>query len=409
MSPDFAARRANLRKSIPDGILVLFGNKESEDLHDAFFQQTDFYYLTGWEEPGAILVLTPEPQKDAPGYDQRAKAPREILLLPQRVPSQEKWTGRKLGPDDADALASTGFSAVMPAERFESELRVLLEIYPNLYALDSANVMLARIAPLRSILDARLPIARLRMEKSPAEIAAIQKATDASIDAHRAAWRAIKPGQYEYQIEALMVGTYMNEGCRRSAYAPIVGSGPNSSTLHYSRNSRRMDAGEVTVMDVAAECDSYASDITRTVPVGGKFTPRQREIYDVVLGAQRAAIAAAKPGMTFGRTTPDSLYKIAFDYINTHGKDLHGQPLGQYFTHGLSHHVGLDVHDAFDPAEALKAGMVITIEPGVYIPEENIGIRIEDVILVTETGAKVLSGALPTDPDEIERAVAQRN
>ena len=409
MSPDFAARRANLRKSIPDGILVLFGNKESEDLHDAFFQQTDFYYLTGWEEPGAILVLTPEPQKDSPGYDQRAKAPREILLLPQRVPSQEKWTGRKLGPDDADAPASTGFSAVVPAERFESELRALLEIYPNLYALDSANAVLARIAPLRAVLDARLPIARLRMEKSPAEIAAIQKATDASIDAHRAAWRAIKPGQYEYQTAALMVGTYMNEGCRRSAYAPIVGSGPNSSTLHYSRNSRRMDAGEVTVMDVAAECENYASDITRTIPVGGKFTPRQREIYEVVLGAQRAAIAAAKPGMTFGRTTPDSLYKIAFDYINTHGKDLHGQPLGQYFTHGLSHHVGLDVHDAFDPAEALKAGMVITIEPGVYIPEENIGIRIEDVILVTETGAKVLSGKLPTDPDEIERALAQRN
>src|SRR5580692_3029061 len=159
VSPDFAARRASLRKSIPDGILVLFGNKESEDLHDAFFQQTDFYYLTGWEEPGAILVLTPEPQKDSPGYDQRAKAPREILLLPQRMPSQEKWTGRKLGPDDADAPTTTGFSAVMPAERFESELRALLEIYPNLYALDSANAMIARIAPLRTILDARLPIA----------------------------------------------------------------------------------------------------------------------------------------------------------------------------------------------------------------------------------------------------------
>ena len=409
MSADFAARRANLGTSIPDGILVLFGNKESDDLHEAFFQQTDFYYLTGWEEPGAILVLTPEPRKEAPGYEQRAKAPREILLLPQRIPAQEKWTGRKLGPDDADAPGITGFAAVMPAERFESELRTLLEIYPSLYALDSANAVLARIAPLRTVLDARLPIARLRMEKSPAEIAAIQKATDASIDAHRAAWKTMKAGQYEYQIAALMVGTYMNEGCRRSAYAPIVGSGPNSSILHYSRNSRRMDAGEVTVMDVAAECDNYASDITRTIPVGGKFTPRQREIYDVVLGAQRAAIAAAKPGMTFGRSTPDSLYKIAFDYINTHGKDLHGQPLGQYFTHGLSHHVGLDVHDAFDPAEALKPGMVITIEPGIYIPEENIGIRIEDVILVTETGTKVLSGKLPTDPDEIERALAQRN
>ncbi len=409
VSADFAARRATLRKSIPDGVLVLFGNKESDDLHDAFYQQTDFLYLTGWEEPGAILILTPEPEKDSPGYEERAKAPREILLLPQRVPSQEKWTGRKLGPDDAEAAATTGFATVMPAERFESELRGLLEIYPNLYALESSNALLAKIAPMRSVAEARLAIARLRMEKSPAEIASIQKATDASIDAHRAAWKSIKPGQYEYQLAALMVGTYMNEGCRRSAYAPIVGSGPNSSTLHYSRNSRRMDAGEITVMDVAAECDNYASDITRTIPVSGKFTPRQREIYEVVLGAQRAAIAAVKPGMTFGRTTPDSLYKIAYDYINTHGKDLHGQPLGQYFTHGLSHDVGLDVHDAFDATAPLKAGMVITIEPGVYIPEENIGVRIEDIILVTETGAKVLSGALPTDPDEIERALAQRN
>jgi Xaa-Pro aminopeptidase len=403
VSPELAARRAKLRKAIPDGVLVLFGNKENEDLHEAFFQQTDFYYLTGWEEPGAILIVTPDPVKDEPGFKARLEAPREILLLPQRQLGQEKWTGRKLGPDDPDVVVTTGFGTVMAAERFETELRSLLEVYPNLYGFDGD---LAKAAPLRKVLDARMPIAHLRMEKSPAEIASIQKATEASMDAHRAAWKAIGPGRYEYQIAAVMVGTYMAEGCRRSAYAPIVGSGPNSSTLHYSRNSRRMDGGEVTVMDVAGECENYASDITRTVPVSGKFTARQREIYDIVLGAQRAAIGAVKPGMTFGRTTPNSLYKIAFDYINTHGKDLHGQPLGQYFTHGLSHHVGLDVHDAFDPAEPLKAGMVITIEPGVYLPEENIGVRIEDIILVTESGAKVLSGALPTAPDEIERALA---
>ena len=361
VSSDFATRRANLRKSIPDGVLVLFGNKESDDLHDAFFQQTDFYYLTGWEEPGAILLLTPEPEKDAPGFDQRAKAPREILFLPQRIPSQEKWTGRKLGPDDPEAASSTGFKMVLPAERFETELRSLLELYSNLYGLDTS--MLAKLAPMRSVVDARNAIARLRLQKSVAEIEAIQRATDASIDAHRAAWRTIKAGEYEYQIAAVMVGTYMNEGCRRSAYAPIVGIRPEFLHPHYSRNSRRMDSGEVIVMDVAAECDNYASDITRTVPVSGKFTPRQREIYDVVLGAQRAAIAAVKPGHDVRTNFADSLYKIAFDYINTHGKDLHGQPLGKYFTHGLSHHVGLDVHDAFDLSEPLKAGMVITIEP----------------------------------------------
>lgn len=408
VSPEFGVRRAHLRESIPDGVLVLFGNRESDDLHDSFFQQTDFYYLTGWEEPGAILILTPAPDKDSPGFESRSKTPREILFLPQRIPANEKWTGRKLGPDDPNAVAATGISTVMPAERFESELRALLELYPNLYALDSAGGLLRRLAPARTILDAGLPIARLRMEKSPAEIEAIQHATDASIDAHRAAWKMIQPGDYEYQVAAVMVETYMREGCRRSAYAPIVGSGPNSTILHYSRNSRRMDAGDLLLMDVAGECGNYASDITRTIPVGGKFSPRQREIYDVVLGAQRAAIAAVKPGTTFSKTAPGSLYKIAYDYINTHGKDLHGKPLGQYFNHGLSHDVGLDVHDAYDPAEPLKAGMVITIEPGIYIPEENIGIRIEDVVLVTETGARVMSAALPTDPDEIERALAQR-
>jgi Xaa-Pro aminopeptidase len=261
---------------------------------------------------------------------------------------------------------------------------------------------------MRTVIDARAQIATLRMEKSPEEMAAIEKATGASVEAHRAAWNMIRPGEYEYEIAAVVVGTYLMDGCRRSAYAPIVGSGPNSTTLHYSKNSRRMDTGEVVVMDVAAECDNYASDITRTLPVNGKFTPRQREIYDVVLGAQKAAIAAIKPGITINRNSPGSIYKIAYDYINTHGKDLQGDPLGKYFTHGLSHHVGLDVHDASDTTTPLKAGMVITVEPGVYIPEENIGIRIEDIVLVTETGAKVLSAALPTDPDEIERALAQR-
>lgn len=405
---EFAARRAKLRKAIPDGLLVLFGAKESEDLHEGFFQDTNFYYLTGWEEPGAILVLTPDVEKDEPAMQERARLPREILFLPQRTPSKEKWTGRKLGPSDSDATKATGFDTVMPAERFENQLRTLLEAYPDIYALPAANPTLARVAPLRTVIDATDEINKLRMRKSQFEIDALQKATDASMDAHRAAWRAIRAGVYEYEIAAVMVGSYMMDGCRRSAYAPIVGSGPNSTVLHYSRNSRRMDSGEVTVMDVAGECANYASDITRTVPVNGKFTPRQREIYEIVLGAQKAAIAAAKPGMTIAKTTPNSLYTVALNYINSYGKDLHGEPLGKYFTHGLGHHLGLDVHDASDTREPLEAGMIITVEPGIYIPEENIGIRIEDVVLITEKGAKVLSEALPREPDDLERALASK-
>jgi Xaa-Pro aminopeptidase len=408
VSPDYAARRDKLRAMLRKDVVVLFGAKESDDLHYAFFQEPNFFYLTGWQEPGAILLLTP------------AKA-GDILFLPPRVPAEEKWTGRKLGPDDPNVRAVTEFTKVLPATSFETELKALLTTYPGIFTLpgDSKSPLLEKAAHGYATSDPRPFLARLRMEKSPEEIARIQRSTDASIDAHRAAWRTIHPGEYEYQLASTMVSTYESEGCQRSAYAPIVGSGPNSAILHYSRNSRRMDGGEVVVMDVAAECDNYASDITRTVPANGKFTARQREIYNVVLGAHRAAIAAVKPGMTLGRKTPNSLYQIAFDYMNTHGKDLHGEPLGKYFTHGLSHHVGLDVHDlewvdghllrnASDPREPLKAGMVITIEPGLYIPEEYIGIRIEDVVLVTATGSKVLSAALPVDPDEIERAMAQR-
>jgi Xaa-Pro aminopeptidase len=405
VSPEFAQRREKLRRDIPNGVLVLFGAKESDDLHYGFFQDTNFYYLTGWEEPGAILVMTPEPDKEDPAFATRSTLPREILFLPQRVPAEEKWTGRKLGPDDSSVSSATGVKTVYAAERFESEFRRLLENYAVVYTVAGTpgEKMAKEIAPLRAISDAATRIAKLRMDKSPSEIIAIQKATDITVAAHLAAWKATKPGKYEYEIASAMELTWLAAGCRRQAYAPIVGSGPNSTTLHYSRNARRMDSGEVVVMDVAAECDNYASDVTRTIPVNGKFSPREREIYNIVLGAQRAAIAAVKPGALITRA---GLYQIAFDYINTHGKDLHGEALGKYFTHGLSHHVGLDVHDLSDNNTPLKAGMVITIEPGIYIPEENIGVRIEDTVLVTQTGAIVMSAALPTDADAIERAMA---
>ena len=282
-----------------------------------------------------------------------------------------------------------------------------LESAEKVYALshEAGTEKLKSFLAFREISDAGPLLAALRVQKSEAEISAIQHTTDVSMDAHRAAWRRMKAGMYEYQISATMIDVFFENGCERYAYAPIVGSGPNATILHYSANRRRMDQGELLLIDAAAECGNYASDITRTVPVSGKFTPRQREIYEIVLGAQKAAIAAIKPGVRVSGET-DSLNKIARDYIDSHGKDLHGEKLGKYFTHGLGHPVGLDVHD---PAvnSTLKAGMVITIEPGIYIPEENIGVRIEDVVLVTETGAKVLSEKLPREVDEIEKALAK--
>lgn len=394
---EYHERRAALQKALPDSLIVVFGDTENEhgDLRTGFFQSSDFYYLTGWTEPGAILVLTPS---------------TEVLLIPKRNAEQERWTGPKLAPGDSNVSAATGFETVIPASAFESNLLKWAEPVSSVYTLMSSpqSDALKKLLPLRQILPAALPIARLRMRKSPAEIGLIQRTTDVTLAAHRAAWKRIQAGLNEYQVAATMTDTYFEQGCERNAYSPIVGSGPNAAVLHYSLNRRRMDAGELILMDVAAECSMYASDITRTVPVNGKFTPRQRELYEVVLGAQKAAIAAIKPGVMLGNSKSKSgLHKIAADYIDSNGKDLKGNPLGKYFIHSLGHHVGLDVHDAFDPTQPLEAGMIITIEPGIYLPEEGIGIRIEDVVLVTETGAKVLSSSLPREVNEIEKAMAR--
>jgi Xaa-Pro aminopeptidase len=162
--------------------------------------------------------------------------------------------------------------------------------------------------------------------------------------------------------------------------------------------------GDVIVLDVGAQCSGYAADITRTLPASGKFSPRQREIYEIVLGAQSAVLAALKPGMTMG-LGPNGLGQIATDYINSHGKDKNGEPLGKYFIHGLGHHVGLYVHDP-GPPRPLEPGMIVTIEPGIYIPEENLGVRIEDMVLITETGYKLMTARLPRTVEDVERTMA---
>ncbi|MGZ4822485.1 MAG: M24 family metallopeptidase, partial [Terriglobales bacterium] len=192
-------------------------------------------------------------------------------------------------------------------------------------------------------------------------------------------------------------------------YGPIVGAGFNSTVLHYDEDSGPINNGDVIVMDVGGEYSMYATDITRTVPASGKFTPRQREIYDIVLGAQEAAIRAFKSGTSVlsGRD-PNSLFSVVYEYINTHGKDLHGQQLGQYLIHGISHMVGLNVHDPGDTGKPVGPGMVFTIEPGIYIPEEKIGVRIEDTFLVDAGGNLVrLSEKLPRAAEEIEKVMAK--
>jgi len=416
----YRARREALAKKTDGGVVVLFAPMESEGPNDLYgFRQDDnFYYLTGYTEPGAALVIAPAAEASA---SMPAHPYTEILFLPAHNKLEEKWTGPKLGPDDPNAAAQTGFDRVEVIDKLRDDLARLLPpvrgaVYSDLpeYGESSAStegldwLKRANAFGFVSFHDAKPLLTSLRTIKDAGEIDLIRKATDASVAAHLAAMKAMKPGVTEREISALMQYEWGKRGCERPAYAPIVGAGFYSTVLHYSDDSATIKDGDVVVIDAAGEYSMYASDITRTLPANGKFTARQREIYDIVLGAQQAAIAAFKSGASsLRRDDPNSLYKAAYDYINSHGKDQHGQPLGQYFIHGLSHYVGLNVHDAGDYSIPLAPGMVFTIEPGIYIPEEKLGVRIEDDFWVDPSGKLVkLSADLPSSAEELERLMA---
>lgn len=376
LASDFSDRRADLEAHLKGKNLVVLGLSEEEgDTRDGFFQEPNFYYLTGLKDPGGAVIF-----KDGTA----------TIYLDRRDEKKERWTGKKLAFEDRPDLGSQ----LKPADKLEGDLK---ELTGKLFVLTHSREKMRRLAPKAQLEEAEPFLARMRNVKSASELAIMQKAIDASIAAHRESWRTARPGLYEYQLASAMSGVYFAMGCQRNAYPPIVGSGPNGTVLHYFRNNRRMDAGELVLMDVGAECDGYAGDITRTIPVNGKFTARQRELYDAVLAAENAVIAAAKPGMT-----PNQLKQIAVDSLNKHKEKL-----GKYLIHGVSHQVGLEVHDAYVKDDPFPAGSVVTVEPGVYIPEEGIGIRIEDMILLTKDGARNLTASLPREAEDIEREMAK--
>ena len=414
---DFRMRRQSLASKATGGVVLLFASNEAEGPNDLYGYRPDdnFFYLSGWSEPGAALLIVG-------AADSKDHSYTEILFLPNHNPSQEKWTGPKLGADSPDAGKLTGFDHVEVLDNLRSELVRLLPakkatVYTDVVADGEISNSAAPLDWLKransfpvgvSFQDVRPMLASLRTYKDAGEIERIRHATDASIAAHFAAMRTVRSGVTEREISALMQYEWGKRGCERPAYAPIVGSGFNSTVLHYSDDSGTMQSGDVVVIDAAGEYSMYASDITRTLPVSGKFTARQREIYDIVLGAQQAAIDAFRSGKSsLRKDQPNSIYDVAYNYINSHGKDLHGDPLGKYFIHGLSHYVGLNVHDAGDYNVPLGPGAVFTIEPGIYIPEEKLGVRIEDILYVDPDGKLInLSANLPHTADDVEHAMA---
>jgi Xaa-Pro aminopeptidase len=359
---EYRSRRERLAQRIKGNVLVLRAAPDQELVK--YQQERNFYYLTGFDEPNAVLLL-----------DAASDPPQEFMFLPERRSAEERWTGPKLGLG-AEAERVTGFSKVLPLTDFDSTLKKASERAKAVYGLK----------------DVESDIAYLRQVKSATEIALLEKAIQITLKGQQAAARTIAAGVMEYEVEAALEYEFRRNGAERPGFPSIVGSGPFSTILHYDKSERRMQAGDVVVVDVGAEYAGYSADVTRTYPVSGKFSPRQREIYQVVLSAQKEAIAKIKPGARISE-----LHQAAMSYIRSKGYE-------KYFIHGTSHHIGLEVHDVGDTARPLEPNMVITVEPGIYIPEEQIGVRIEDDVLVTPTGYRVLS-AFPKEVTEIEALV----
>lgn len=414
----YHARRVALAAKLHGGVAVLFAGEEPVLDFDPYRQDSDFYYLTGWNEPGAALVVIADAADAKP-----ARSYKEILFLPTRDLRLEKYTGIKLDAVSPGVERATGVDHVQAMTELPAVLNRLIaedrRLAFNLWtqpASPQAKALLGFTAaslgkaPDMQAHDVTHPAMELREVKDEGEIELLKKASEASIAAQRVMMKAVKPGVTERAVAGQMYASWLEQGCERPSYAPIVGTGINSTTLHYSENSATIQDGDVVVVDAACEFSMYASDITRTVPANGHFTARQREIYDIVLGAQRAAIDAFVAGKSKindrDRRDADSLDTAAYNYINTHGKDLHGEPLGKYWLHGLGHMVGIDVHDPADYPAVLKPGMVFTIEPGVYIPEEKIGVRIECDFFVGQDGKLIdLDAGLAHTADEVEAAM----
>jgi Xaa-Pro aminopeptidase len=394
-------------------VVVLVGSGEPGD--DAKFrQENDFSYLTGVDQPHASMILLPD-------------SGEEVLYLPPHDRSMDRWVGPRLGPGP-DAANATGFAKVESTAGFLADLFrsigdpgvggrfggasvYLLEPTPKANS-TTPSAKLSRFvregAPDARYKDAAPLIHEMRKKKSEAEAALIRKAVAVTADAQREVIRTIRPGLPEYRLEGAILGAFVAGGATRAGFPSIVGSGPNTTVLHYSKNDRTIEDGDLVVVDIGGEVKGYTADITRTYPANGKFTPRQREIYQLVLDAQTHASKEFKPGVS----TLGSLTRAVRDFLRQsplRAKNEAGveQTMDHFFLHGLGHHMGLDVHDVGDNSKPLQVGEVFTIEPGIYISGESLGVRIEDDYRVTADGLEKLSKDITVEADEIEKQIAQ--
>lgn len=420
-----------LGQVLPDSLIIVPAAVEryrNRDAEYAFRQDSDFYYLTGFDEPEAYLVLvTGRPEGEC------------VLFNRVRDPQHEVWTGPRLG--QKGAVATLRVDQAFPVDSLDQKMPELLDHIKNVYFLFTAKdglhpklqqwtAELSKQARGGSeaptdFIDLGPVLHEMRLVKSDMEIELMRRAAQVSTDAHLRAMRTCKPDQFEYEIEAEIVHEFKRQGCRFEAYTSIVASGPNACVLHYVDNNRQMQNGDLLLIDAGAEYGNYASDVTRTFPVNGKFSKDQRAIYELVLKAQLAVIEMIKPGVTFEdcqNQTVEVLCKglIELGIIESSlAEAIDKKHYLDFFMHRFGHWLGLDVHDVGsykidDKWRPFEPGMVLTVEPGIYISPDNenvdvawrgIGVRIEDDVLVTKDGCDVLSTA-PKTVAEIEAIMA---
>jgi Xaa-Pro aminopeptidase len=426
LAPEFhQGRRAAVLEAIPaNGVAVFFGSPErtrSNDVNYIYRQDSDLLYLTGTHEPGSVLLLAPG------GIDVEGRSVRELLFVPPRDLSEEVWTGRRFGADRAPG--ALGVAAALPHSRFQEVMRTLFADAERRFfhlplpgGVASGTPLAQQLAVFEQAPAADGDLLRglltgLRMIKTPEEMRLLRRAIDITAEAQREAMRSIEPGMHEYEVRALVEYVFARNGAEHTGFPSIVGSGENSVILHYETNRRRMEDGDLVLMDIGAEYHGYAADITRTVPVNGVFSPEQRTIYELVLRAQEAGIEATRAGSAYAAPHQAAARVLAQGLADlgliSGPTDSNG--LRRFFMHATSHYLGLDVHDVGNRGP-LRPGTVITVEPGIYIAPApdvdrkwwNIGVRIEDDVLVTAGDPVVLSGRAPRAPAEIEALMREQ-
>ena len=400
-------RGAVLRAMAPDSMLVLYAGESvpaSMDETYPFEANRHFFYLTGIRRENMALVLS-----------RTVEGEKAVLFIEEPVPAMERWTGRRMTHGEAQQVS--GIEDVRYIDGLQGYLSRLLtreavstayfDCYRNaLGDADSYNMARAKAfaaeCPAVAIRDAHPLVSALRMCKDEQEIGLMRKAVELTDKGLRRVLSRLAPGQMEYQMQAEFEYEIRRNGAEGTAFATIAGSGINGCMLHYGTNHCEMKPDTLLLMDLGAKYEGYCADITRTYPVSGRYTPRQKEIYDIVLSANRAVARAARPGVTLAQLN-DLCKQVLADGLIALGKIKDASEIGIYYMHGVSHHLGIDTHDVAVAAQAeLAPGMVITDEPGLYIDDEAIGIRIEDDLLITQDGCEVLSEAIPRTTDEIE-------